>query len=623
MITWKGIMKSQIVFLQMLLADASDRCRTSTHRDLKTIADRFKHEGMSFLTISLPDFANDLHRALDRGQVLPSDFMGFHKVGQLPVFLGGLLEQVFERGSGRLVELPSIAAIQAIRQITMAYGKVELSCSDERIQTAYKEYLHCEREVRAGDRNRSPGDILDYGRVANLLWRRLNSRLDQRIFDGELTPAHGPGATSDQLKGNQKFTLNEWTWRMEELFPFIEWASPSYSQYQWVADHVDFREPGNERPVKVIHVPKTLKTPRIIAMEPTCMMYMQQAILKMMVEEIARDQNGRNLIRFEDQRPNQLLAKEGSRTGLLATLDLKEASDRVSNQLVKELFANFPWIGEAVQVVRSTRADVQGEVIELAKYASMGSALTFPLEAMVFTTLVFLGIEKALNRPLTSGDVSRLWGQVRVYGDDIVVPVEYVNDVIRTLEHFGAKVNVRKSFWNGKFRESCGADFYDGYPVGVARVRQLFPTSRRNAEEVEAIVALRNQLFELAYDRTVTWLDAYIQRILPHYPVVTRNSGALGKWDHGNVYDVTHWHRAEQRPLVKAFVSVPRIPKNSIDGYPALLKVLLKRTKDPFKDPQHLTHSGRPSVVDIKLKRVRAGGYSGYGLKDYSGFIPE
>jgi hypothetical protein len=410
---------------------------------------------------------------------------------------------------------------------------------------------------------------------------------------------------------------------MEELFPFVEWASPSYSLYEWVQEHVDYREPDTERPVKVIDVPKTLKTPRIIAMEPTCMMFMQQAILKMMVEEIRIDNNAYNLIRFEDQTPNQRLAREGSRTGRLATLDLKEASDRVSNQLVKELFANFPWIGEAVQVVRSTRADVHGEVLELHKYASMGSALTFPLEAMVFTTLVFLGIEKALNRQLTHKDIKTLYGQVRVYGDDIVVPVEYVSDVIRTLEHFGARVNVRKSFWNGKFRESCGEDYYDGYPVGVARVRQLFPKSRRDAEEVEAIVALRNQLFELCYFRTVAWLDTYIQRVLPRFPVVTRNSGALGKWDFEDVYDVTKIHRKEQRPLVKAYVSVPRIPKNSIDGYPALLKVLLKRTKDPFKDPRHLSHSGRPSVVDIKLRMVRAGGYTGYGSKDYLDFMSE
>ncbi len=526
------------------------------------------------------------------------------------------MDQVFDRGSGRLLDDPSITAIQSIRQITMAFGKIELSCSDERIQTAYQEYIKCESDLRAGNLACSSHDFMDYRRVANLLWRSLNSRLDRRIYDGEVIPAHGPGATADRLKGNQKFTLAEWTLRLEAVFPYMEYAAPVYSLNEWVNEHVDFREPGNERPVKVIHVPKTLKTPRIIAEEPTCMMFMQQGILAMMKEEFRADVNAWNFICFDSQLPNQQLAKEGSASGRLATLDLKEASDRVSNQLVKELFANFPHLGEAVQVVRSTRADVNGQIIDLVKYASMGSALTFPIEAMVFCTLVFLGIERELNRPLGPADIKRLQGQVRVYGDDIVVPVEFVSSVIQTLEHFGARVNRDKSFWNGKFRESCGADFYNGTSVDVVRVRRVFPKSLKDGQEIESIVSLRNQLFELGYEKTVNWLDKRIRLILSHYPIVTRDSGALGRWAHGNTFDVTRMHRKEQRPLVKAYVSVPRIPKNKIDGYPALLKVFLKRGATPFEDPKHLDRSGRPSVVDIELKMVRAGGFTGFGAKE-------
>jgi len=609
-------MKSQIVFLQMVLTDVSARCHTSTLRDLKTISDRFKHEGDSFLTITLPNFANDFQQALDQGKVDLSLFLGFRRVGQLPSFLGGLLDLVFDRGSGQLLDDPSIAAIQAVRQVTMAFGKIELDCSYERVQTAYQEYIKCESDVRAGDRARSLDDIMDYRRVAHLLWRSLNSRLDRKIYNGELIPAHGPGATADGLRGNQKFTLNEWTERLEGVFPFIEWGSPVYSLFEEVNEHVDFREPGRERPVKVIHVPKTLKTPRIIAEEPTCMMFMQQAILEEMKEEFRNDEFARNLICFDSQLPNQLLAQEGSSNGRLATLDLKEASDRVSNQLVRELFANFPHVGEAVQVVRSRKADVQGQVVRLAKYASMGSALTFPLESMVFMTLVFLGIEKELNRPLTQRTIKQFFGQVRVYGDDIIVPVEYVSSVIRTLEHFGALVNRRKSFWNGKFRESCGGDYFDGAPVGVARVRRVFPKSLRDGSEVESIVSLRNQLYELGYENTVDWLDARIRAILPVYPVVTPDSGLLGRWSWTEDHSIDSWHDDEQRPLVWAYYSSPRIPKNSIDGYPALLKVFLKRGQTPFEDPKHLSHSGRPRVVDIKLALARAGGFSGYGEKE-------
>lgn len=587
-----------MVFLQKLLQDVGSRCHTSTHRDFEEISVRYEHEGNSFLGITLPNLSDDLHKSLEQGYVDHSMFAGFSKRGQLPKFLGGLFDLVFDRGSGRLLDEPSIDAIQSIRQITMAFGKIKLECSNERIQASYEAYIQCELDIRASDRAISPSFILDYERVAHLLWRSLNSSLDRRIYDGELIPAHGSGSTADGLKGNQKFTLSEWTNRMEPLFNYLEYAAPVYSLYEEVQTHVDFREPGNERPVKVIHVPKTLKSPRIIAMEPTSMMFMQQALHHVMQEEFRADYFARNFICSDSQTPNQLLAREGSAHGRLATLDLKEASDRVSNQLVRRMFSRWPHLDEATQVVRSTKADVNGNVIRLAKYASMGSALTFPLEAMVFCTLVFLGIEKELNRPLTQQDIKSFVGSVRVYGDDIIVPVEYVSSVIKTIEHFGALVNRKKSFWNGKFRESCGADFYAGVSVDIARVRRVFPESLKDGPEVISMVSLRNQLYELgSYTRTVEWLDAYISRILPVYPYVTRDSGLLGKWCFSGRFDIDAMHGDEQRPLVRACYSAPKIPNNSIDGYPALLKVFLKRGQTPFEDVEHLNRSDRKSVV--------------------------
>jgi hypothetical protein len=304
------------------------------------------------------------------------------------------------------------------------------------------------------------------------------------------------------------------------------------------------------------------------------------------------------------------LAREGSLTGDLATLDLKEASDRVSNQLVQSLFSRWPSIKEAVGAVRSESADVPGYgVIPLSKYASMGSALTFPLEAMVFMTIVFLGIESALNRHLCQKDLTALYGKVRVYGDDIVVPTEYVSSVMDALERYGAIVNTRKSFWTGRFRESCGEDFYAGVPVKVARVRRLFPESRKDAKELQATVALRNQLFELGYEQSVAWLDKFLMKknlLGDNFPVVTRASSALGRWAHGDSYEVHQMHSEHQTPMVKAYVAKARIPKNEINGYQALLKCLLKQgNPSPAEDPRHLERSGRPSVVDIKLKWVR------------------
>jgi len=328
----------------------------------------------------------------------------------------------------------------------------------------------------------------------------------------------------------------------------------------------------------------------------------------MMREEFRRDENARNLICFDSQEHNRLLARSASRDGRLATLDLKEASDRVSNQLVLELFANHPHLGEAVQVVRSRTADVPGTgVIRLAKYASMGSGLTFPIESMVFCTLVFLGIEKALNRPLTQQDVQSLYGSVRIYGDDILVPVEYVKSVIQTLEAFGAVVNRNKSFWTGKFRESCGGDYYDGFPVNVVRLKHDPIESHRDGSAVASFVAFRNLLFEVGgWDSTVAWLDARAKRVLKYYPYVKKGSPALGRWHHDGRYTVHKMHGDQQRPLVMAYVAEPRVPVNSIDGYAALRKALIKQplvsNEIRVLDEKHLELSGQATVVNTKLK---------------------
>jgi hypothetical protein len=80
------------------------------------------------------------------------------------------------------------------------------------------------------------------------------------------------------------------------------------------------------------------------------------------------------------------MAKEGSVSGEIATIDLSDASDRVSLALVEELFGFNPGFLRFLKLSRSPFAQLPGgELVLLNKFASMGSALTFPVEAMVFT----------------------------------------------------------------------------------------------------------------------------------------------------------------------------------------------------------------------------------------------
>lgn len=584
-----------------VLDETGTWCCTCTSLDSKRAQARFEHEGMSFLTITLPRFGKDFEKALDQGFVTNDQFSGFARTGGLPMFLSGFLSLVFDRKTGVLLDECNIESIRAIRQLTLMFGKVLLPCTTQREQDAIEAYIRCESELETVEASIGGRDIRDFSRISSLLFSGIFNGWDREIRNHLLMPKHGPGSTADRLTGNGKWNGRSWHARLEPIFPMVEYLLPTYG-YGSELKRVRVLEPGAELPVKVTLVPKTLKTPRIIAIEPTVMQYMQQGMNDSFMRQFDRDDLLPNLIGFEDQTPNRELARQGSIHMNLATLDLSEASDRVSNKLVKVLTQGHLHVYEGVQACRSTHALLPGveEKIPLTKFASMGSALCFPIEAMVFLTCIFIGIQKELRTPLTRAAIASYVGKVRVYGDDMIVPVEFVPSVVSTLEAYGFKVNKNKSFWTGKFRESCGGDYYDGHEVNPVRVRRPLPKQRLDVDEIISTVALRNNLYDKGFRQTCSWLDERISKMLKYYPSVGPFSSILGKHDDTGYQAERHCPDL-QIPLVKGYVVRPTIPVNSLDGYGALLKFFLLRKGQPIFDG-HLERSGRPSVVNIKLK---------------------
>jgi hypothetical protein len=596
-------MKSLMLLWRDVAQDLGDRCAASTTRDYQTVTRRIEHEGISFLTITLPDFGRDFDEALDQGKVAHTHFVGFRRKGGLPRFLGGFLELVFDRYTGVLLLEPSAAAVQAIRQMTRLFSKVSLKCSFAREKAAYDDYIRTDAELEEVENAWSETSVSDFKRVARLLFGTTFSRVDKLHAAGGLVPKHGPGATADRRRGNAKYSMSEWTSRLESGgFHSVDFLMPNQKYWHRLTD-VQFAEPGNERPSRVVAVPKTLKTPRIIAIEPTCMQYTQQAVAEPLVQSLENDSFSGSFVGFTRQEPNQILARKGSIDGSLATLDLSEASDRVSNQLVKHMFQGFTHLDDAVQSCRSLRADVPGYgYTPLTKFASMGSALCFPIEAMVFATVVFVGIESARERQLTRKDIQSFAGSVRIYGDDIIVPVEYAESVSSALTRYGFKVNVHKSFWTGKFRESCGKEYFDGHDVSIVKARQKLPKNRQDVVELISAVSLRNQLYWAGFDRAVRRLDKRLDGILKYYPSVSRDSSLLGK-ETASDFDIEGWDSRRQVPTVRGWKVSSKLPLSEISEEFALLKYFLKRSVEPYAR-EHLERSGRPRAVRIKLLRA-------------------
>lgn len=594
-------MKSLIDLWCALADDISKQCGCSTTRDKETVARRVENEGLSFLTITLPSFCSDLQKGLERGHAGPDLWVFFKSRGSTPRFLGDLLDRIFDRASGELLDVPDTDSIWAIRQLTSVFGKIELPCSLEREARAVEAYIQCENEVRESDRVRQETDVSRFISLATMLYGDVLCTIDREVYDQVLIPRHGPGATADRLRGNAKFDQKEWPERLDTVFPFGEYAIPNW-RYSYLLDGVDFVEPGRERPVRVVLVPKTLKTPRVIAIEPTSMQYAQQAISRRLVE-LLESSWIRQSIGFTDQGPNRTMAEKGSYDGSLATLDLSEASDRVSNQLVRAMLSHWPHLRGGVDATRSRKADVPGHgVIRLAKFASMGSALTFPIEAMVFLTIIFVGIEKSLGSPLSKKDVESLLGQVRVYGDDLIVPNRHAISVIQALEDFGLRVNQDKSFLNGRFRESCGKEYYAGVDTSVVKVRRPLPRRKADSAEIVSAVSLRNQFYYAGCWTAASWLDRWVGALGVPLPRVASTSAGLGRNSFLG-YDTERTCPNLHAPRVRAMVVKPLPPTSKVSGEGALLKCLLNEGLPLAKD--HLIRTGRSGSVRTKTRWVQ------------------
>jgi hypothetical protein len=209
--------------------------------------------------------------------------------------------------------------------------------------------------------------------------------------------------------------------------------------------------PGN----RVTTVPKNAKTDRTIAIEPDMNMYIQKGI-----GSLIRDRLVRVGIDLNDQSRNQSLAKEGSLTGTLATIDLSSASDTVSMRLVEELLPE-DWVS-AIKLCRSPRGILpDGSLISYQKVSSMGNGFTFELESLIFWALCSTVLSWFKPRE------SRL----AVYGDDIIISSEVYGTVVWLLNYCGFTVNVKKSFSAGPFRESCGKHFFKGVDVTPFYIR--------------------------------------------------------------------------------------------------------------------------------------------------------
>jgi len=252
-----------------------------------------------------------------------------------------------------------------------------------------------------------------------------------------------------------------------------------------VGDALDIEiVPGNV----LFTVPKKTDIDRVACKEPDLNMFIQKGIGSYFRKSLRRI--GINL---NDQSINRSLARVGSITGELATLDLSSASDSVSESLVALLLPEI-WF-TLLDAVRCQVTIIDGEEHRNHMFSSMGNGFTFELESLLFYTLA-----------RATAFFTGTRGRISVYGDDIICPTDMSSSLIWVLQYFGFSINPEKSFVEGPFRESCGGHYHNGLDITPFYIRKPIQT-------MEDLIDVANKLREWSEVDGVGCLDPETEEI--------------------------------------------------------------------------------------------------------------
>lgn len=369
----------------------------------------------------------------------------------------------------KIIQEDNPVHVRAMHQILVFCYKAEQEPTYDQIKTAQASFEQNNTDCGQWDLafSESPSTLL---RTA----RSIVSRIIYSINWQEVDPSHGPGAVFPRLDPVSRSSFPQSFRRLMELYPRYRNFDllPSY-WYQAPEPVVEKKPILDEIITKLVAVPKDSRGPRLICVHPAEAIWIQQGQRKLLEDAVTKNCMTRGFINFGDQTINGKLALSSSRDREYCTLDLKDASDRVSKGLVRLLFGEHAW-----QYLSCTRADkvqlIDDRVIDLNMYAPMGNATTFPVEAIVFWCLVKAGIQC-----LYGSSVSRT-ANVYVFGDDILFPVELTEGAVYGLTSAGLRVNMSKTYKQGFFRESCGVDAYRGTDITPLRLRKVDVGSASN-----------------------------------------------------------------------------------------------------------------------------------------------
>lgn len=551
-------------------------------RDLATVRDRLTCEGLGFVTKTLPRLGKEFDLALLERN--PLRFTGLTRSGRtaFPAFMRGLLGLVFDKTTGRVLDAPFTPAINDLRQFYYIVYKLEVPYESSLVDARVASFVLCDTSLPT-----SSGSLCASEQRILSVARALLSTLFEGFNPLDIVPSHGPGEVATGEKPSEKFyNLKRRHEAIDQLYPFEEYFLASFSHFvdtakDNVLDGVEDVPKGLEYST-LTAVPKDSRGPRLIAMEPLEYMWIQQGLKAKLYDWIESHDLTKGHVNFTNQKVNRELALASSTCMSNVTLDMSDASDRVSLWLIEELFSGTPLL-EPLMATRSSRVKLpKGDFLVYKKFAPMGSALCFPIEALTFWSLAVACMHVVEGVPLLLA--SKL---VWVYGDDIICRRGLELSLFAHFPSFGLKFNEAKCCTTGRFRESCGMDAFAGESVTPIRVKALPPRNVNNANSIVAFVAQSNLFWQRGFYTTANYLKTIVEKIVGELPVVTLSdkdgnpapTGFLSFYSRVGYKETRRrrWSKDLQRVAYKSLVPHAKSESISSDNWCELLRSLITR----------------------------------------------
>jgi hypothetical protein len=318
--------------------------------------------------------------------------------------------------------------------------------------------------------------------------------------------------------------------------------------------------------LKQVNVPKSYKIKRPVRPNSLIGSFRSIGIGRLIVKRMLEKMKiNLNYLQAHHRR----LAKKASRLLNLVTADLSGASDSFTSALVNRCVPR-DWYA-ALKLGRTPYYTLGNEGVEIysPSFMAMGIGFTFPLQTLIFTSILHV-----------LRDISKKKGTISVFGDDLIYPRRLHCAVVKILNRCGFELNHDKTFVEEPFRESCGGDYYDGVDVRPARPQGASRVFRGELSIASFVYKVFNSLIRRWEEVELPTTFAFLRGLLstsgapvyvvpPHFP---DESGLKdGTWVHRTIGEKPSTNRRKPfcfRRLIPCLGSTAKMrPVGTMDIY--------------------------------------------------------